>query len=100
MTVTKESLVTSKDKSLRVCAVLSVWRLIDLKKTLYAWTEQVDSYGKLYLLDDNLGDGVPAFTVAELINLLPPMGTFAFLLFCYRTRLQPDAVADYIIAKL
>lgn len=95
--ITAESQVTSKEKSLQLQKGLG-----ENKKTMLSWYSQKDGYGVMWVLDDNFYDnvGIPAYTVPELIDLLPPMSTLTFLIFCFRTRLKPDAVADYVMSKL
>ncbi len=70
------------------------------QKTLFAWTERDDMYGKLYVLDENLGEGWAAYTTAEMIDIMPKMGWLERFLFTFRTGLEPEKVAEHLIQKL
>ncbi len=89
--VTKEQLVITKDQAVRL-RQLGVGQ-----KSLFAWTKHIDKHGELFLLDDNLGDGWAAFTVPEMIDLLPKMGKIKWFFFVLRTGLIPSKIGEYLI---
>lgn len=87
--VTKEQLVCSKEQA------EYFKRKGVFQSSLFAWTTQIDKYGSLNLLDDNLGNGVAAYTTAEMIEMMPKMGKIKRFLFILRTGLEPQKVAEY-----
>lgn len=93
--ITKEAQVTSpgKSKELADKAIRG--------SSIFEWIKQIDQHGSLNILDERFGGHsiCPAYTVAELLEMLPAMGTITFLVFCFRTRLKPDAVADYVMRE-
>lgn len=95
--ITKEAQVTSPDKSKELA------KKAIAGPSMFEWVKQMDYHGSLNLLEERFGAGYclcPAYTVAELVDMLPPMNLLTFLIFCYRTRLKPDKVADYVLSKL
>ncbi len=94
--VTKEQLVCTRNQSL----------LLNRKgvpqRSIYEWTQVYDKIntGYINVLEDNYGEGVAAFTTAELMEMLPKMGLIKRVLFYLRTGLEPQKVADYLISKL
>lgn len=92
--ITKEQLVCTKQQAEKLKAMRVPQR------SLFAWTERCDVYGKMYVLDDNIGEGWAAFTTAELINILPPMGPWTLFKFWRKTNYEAIKVAEYLINRV
>jgi len=96
--ITRESLVTSKNKSVEL-TLKGIQQ-----KPLFQWVRLTDIYGDLWLLEDYCVIpntlSVPAYSVAELIIMLGEVSKEEMVEIYKKTFFEPDAVADYVMSKI
>lgn len=90
--ITKEQLVCS----LPQCVVLKTLGAGHV--SIFEWVEHRDQHGKLYVLEDNYNEGIPAFTSAELMDKIK--WTWFSRLKAYGCNYDPKKLADILIKQL